>query len=59
MLVEVLQPYYLHKPIPELVHTQLMPQLQDIESKLESTSAAQEKELRAAVGEAVKKVLGR
>jgi hypothetical protein len=33
--------------------------LKDIESKLESASAAQEKELRAVLGDVVKKVLGR
>lgn len=62
LLVEVLQPYYLRKPIPEfydIVHSKLMPQLKDIESKLEGASAAQEKELRAVLGDVVKKVLGR
>ena len=62
LLVEVLQPYYLRKPIPEfydMVHAKLMPQLKEIESKLENASAAQEKELRATLGEVVKKTLGK
>lgn len=62
LLVEVLQPYYLRKPIPEfydMVHAKLVPQLREIESKLENASAAQEKELRATLGEVVKKTLGR
>ena len=62
LLVEVLQPYYLRKPIPEfydMVHAKLVPQLREIESKLENASAAQEKELRATLGDVVKKTLGR
>ncbi|UJP04180.1 MAG: C13 family peptidase [Nitrosomonas sp.] len=62
LLVEFLQPYYLRKPIPEfydMVHAKLVPQLREIESKLENASAAQEKELRATLGEVVKKTLGK
>lgn len=62
LLVEFLQPYYLRKPIPEfydMVHAKLVPQLREIESKLENASAAQEKELRATLGEVVKKALGK
>jgi hypothetical protein len=62
LLVEILYPYYLRKPIPEfyeIMHSKLVPQLKDIETKLAATSAAQEKELREALTISVKKAMGR
>jgi hypothetical protein len=59
LLVEVLRPYYLRMPIPEYyqtVHEKLVPRLAEIESKLESATKAQERQLTAALKEAVKGV---
>jgi hypothetical protein len=61
ILVEVLEPYYVRKPIPEfyaMLHEKLTPQLQAIEAKLSETTALQEKELRGALAEIAKKVMG-
>jgi len=62
LLVEILYPYYLRTPIPEfyeIVHGRLMPSLRDVEAKLERASAAQETELKQAVGAAVKRAFAR
>jgi hypothetical protein len=62
LLVEVLYPYYLRKPIPEfyeILHDKLMPRLQDIETKLAEVSVKQEKELRKALADIAKEVMGR
>lgn len=62
LLVEILYPYYLRKPIPEfyeIMHSKLVPQLKEIETRLAATSAAQEKELREALTISVKKAMGR
>ena len=61
LLVELLQPYYLRRPIPEfyaILHDKLMPSLAPIEEKLAATSAAQETELRQALAESIKRALG-
>jgi hypothetical protein len=59
-LIEVLHPYYERKPIPEfyeVLHSKLMPQLKDIETKLTEISTKQEKELHTALTDIVKKVM--
>lgn len=61
LLVELLRPYYLRKPIPEfydMVHSKLVPSLREIEAKLEGVSTQQEAELKSALDTAVKKALG-
>jgi hypothetical protein len=61
LLVEILTPYYLRKPTPEfyeILHDKLVPQLRDIEAKLTDASAQQEKELRQALANVAKKVMG-
>ncbi|NMW17911.1 MAG: hypothetical protein HKK66_02575 [Chlorobiaceae bacterium] len=61
ILVEILTPYYLHKPIPEfyaILHEKLIPNLQPIEDKLGNASAGQEAELRTALTAVIKKVFG-
>jgi hypothetical protein len=58
LLVEVLRPHYLRMPIPEfyrVVHEKLVPSLKEIESKLETTSQLQERELTKALNEIVTK----
>jgi hypothetical protein len=62
LLVELLYPYYLRKPIPEfyeMVHDKLMPSLREIEDKLGGQSAEQEIELKNVLTAATKKVMGR
>jgi hypothetical protein len=62
LLVEILYPYYLRKPIPEfyeILHGKLVPQLRDIEAKLGEVSAKQEKELSKALTDIAKTVMGR
>jgi hypothetical protein len=62
LLVEVLYPFYLRKPIPEfyeIVHGKLIPQLKDIESKLGAVSTKQEQELKTALTDISKKIMGR
>ncbi len=62
LLVEVLYPYYLRKPIPEfyeILHERLLPSLRDVEDKLAGVSAEQEKELKQVLATAAKKVMGR
>ncbi|MBL8415909.1 MAG: hypothetical protein JNM42_15870 [Propionivibrio sp.] len=62
LLVELLYPYYLRKPIPEfyeMVHDKLLPSLREIEDKLGGQSAKQEIELKEALTAATKKVMGR
>jgi hypothetical protein len=62
LLVEILYPYYLRKPIPEfyeILHGKLVPQLKDIEAKLAEVSTQQEKELKKALTDLTKKVMGR
>jgi hypothetical protein len=62
LLVEILYPYYLRKPIPEfydILHAKLLPQLQDIEAKLAEVSTKQEQELKQALATIVKKIMGR
>jgi hypothetical protein len=61
ILVEVLYPYYVRKPIPEfyeILHGKLVPQLHEIEAKLTELSARQEKELSKSLSEIVKNVMG-
>jgi Peptidase C13 family len=61
LLVEILYPYYVRKPIPEyyeMVHERLVPALKGIEAKLAKASTAQEKELRSALATVAKKVMG-
>jgi len=61
LLVEVLHPYYLRKPIPEfyeILHEKLMPQLRDIEAKLTEESTRQEQDLRKALSDITKRVMG-
>lgn len=62
LLVEILYPYYLRKPIPEfyeILHGKLMPKLQDIEANLTKVSAAQEKELKLSITNIAKKIMGK
>jgi peptidase C13-like protein len=62
LLVEILHPYYLRKPIPEfyeILHGKLAPQLRDIEAKLDEVSAKQEQELSEALSTIAKRVMGR
>ena len=62
LLVEILHPYYLRRPIPEfyeILHDKLIPQLQDIEAKLAKVSTSQEQELSKALTDIAKKVMGR
>lgn len=62
LLVEILHPYYLRKPIPEfyeILHGKLVPQLHDIEAKLGEVSVKQEQELAKALAETVKGVMGK
>jgi hypothetical protein len=59
LLVEALRPHYIRMPIPEfyrLVHEKLVPSLKDVESKLETTSQLQERELAKALSALVTKV---
>ena len=60
LLVEILYPYYLRKPIPEFyetLHLKLLPKLEEIEAKLAKVSADQEQELKKALTEIVKGVM--
>jgi len=60
LLVEILHPYYLRRPIPEfyeILHGKLVPQLRDIEAKLGEVSAKQEQELSKALTDIAKKVM--
>jgi hypothetical protein len=62
LLVEVLYPYYLRKPIPEfyeMLHEKLLPNLRDVEDKLAGVSAEQERELKQVLAAVTKKVMGR
>jgi len=62
LLVEILTPYYLRKPIPEfyeIMHNKLMPSLRDVEAKLAEVAAGQEMELQKALVTITKKVMGR
>jgi hypothetical protein len=62
LLVELLQPYYVRKPIPEfyeMVHDRLIPSLRPIEDKLAEASVSQETELRKALAATTKKVMGK
>ncbi|MDD1620348.1 MAG: hypothetical protein LUQ11_02620 [Methylococcaceae bacterium] len=62
LLVEILDPYYRRKPIPEfyeILHDKLMPSLREIEDKLAGVSADQEIELKKALISTTKKVMGR
>ena len=61
ILVEILNPYYQKKPIPEfysLLNEKLLPNLLPIEEKLGKATARQEVELRTALTTVVKKVFG-
>jgi hypothetical protein len=60
LLVEILYPYYIRKPIPEFyetLHGKMVPQLQSIEAKLARTSRSQEKELSEAITKIVERVM--
>ena len=62
LLVKVLYPYYLRRPIPEfyeILHGELVPQLHDVEARLAKVSAKQEEELSEALTDIAKKVMGR
>lgn len=62
LLVEILYPYYLRKPIPEfyeILHEKLMPGLKEIEDKLAGVSAEQEAELKKVLTANIKKTMGR
>jgi len=62
LLVEVLRPYYLRRPIPEfyeIMHEKLMPELREVEARLAEVSTRQEAELREALTEIVKGTMGR
>jgi hypothetical protein len=62
LLVEILYPYYVRKPIPEyyeMVHERLLPALRGIEEKLAKASLSQEAELRKAILSAAKGTLGK
>jgi hypothetical protein len=62
LLIEILYPYYLRRPIPEfyeLMHERLLPNLREIEDKLAGVSAEQEIELKKAITAVTKKVMGR
>ena len=61
LLVEILYPYYVRKPIPEyyeMVHDRLVPALKGIEDKLAKASTAQEAELRKALISVAKETMG-
>jgi len=61
LLVEILRPYYIRKPIPEfyeILHEKLIPNLREIEDKLSGVSASQEAELKKALVALTKKVIG-
>jgi hypothetical protein len=61
ILVELLQPYYMRKPGPEfyaIMHERLLPALAPIEEKLAGILTLQEAELRKALTEHIKKVMG-
>jgi len=62
LLLEVLHPYYLRRPIPEfyeMVHERLLPNLREVEEKLAGVSAEQESELKKVLATVTKKVMGR
>lgn len=62
LLKEVLQPYYMRKPVPEfydILHTKLVPKLTEIEAKLAKVSDQQEKELRTELTSIAKKIMSR
>ncbi len=61
LLVEILYPYYLRKPIPEfyeMLHEKLIPNLREVEEKLAGVSAEQEIELKEALVAITRKVIG-
>lgn len=60
ILVELLEPHYLRRPIPEfyeIMHSRLMPGLAKIEEKLASASAGEEAELREELTKTIKQVM--
>ena len=62
ILLEKLYPYYERWPRPEfyeVLHHKLMPELREIEAKLQHISDAQEKELGEVLERITKEVLGR
>jgi hypothetical protein len=61
LLVEILEPYYIRRPIPEfyaIMHEKLLPSLAAIEEKLITASTAQEAELRKALSTNIKRIMG-
>lgn len=61
VLVELLRPQYIRRPIPEfyeILHGRLMPELREVEEKLTRETAVQEKELREVLTKVVKKAMG-
>lgn len=62
LLVELLRPYYLRRPIPEfheMVNDRLVPQLQQIEAKLEGSDLKQEQQLREALSGLIRNTMGK
>jgi len=62
LLVEVLHPEYLRRPIPEFyerVHGEMLPKLREIEARLAKATSNQQEELRAELASITKGVMGR
>jgi hypothetical protein len=58
--IELLEPYYIRKPIPEFyraVHDKIVPRLQDLEDELEKGTLQQEAEVRKVLSAALKRVM--